>query len=391
VISALITKLAFFGHLGHFWDSCRNGWTSASAFPQLFEVHIMATYERRKGFWRVKVRRAGFPPQTRSFNSKSLAQAWARDVEAKLDRGELVDRSEAHAHTLGDVLKRYLKDVSPHKKGYIPETYKVRAMLRFPVCQLRMSVLNSAHIAAYRDERAQSVKPATVNRDLGIISHAIETARREWGIHMPDNPVHRVRRLRAPLMRSRRLSPEEEQRLLAACKESRKPFLLPVVKLALETAMRRGEITRVERKRIDLKHNVLVLPDTKNGSARAVPLSNVAVAIIEQVLVEMPPKPDGLLFAGVTNEAIKLAFQRAVKRAKLDDFRFHDLRHEATSRLHEKGLNPIEVMSVTGHKSMSSMLRYSHVRGLAVTEKLNRPLDYQPLVHQLTESHHEGR
>jgi integrase len=86
-----------------------------------------------------------------------------------------------------------------------------------------------------------------------------------------------------------------------------------------------------------------------------------------------------------------LAFQRAVKRAKLDDFRFHDLRHEATSRLHEKGLNPIEVMSVTGHKSMSSMLRYSHVRGLAVTEKLNRPLDYQPLVHQLTENRHEGR
>lgn len=70
---------------------------------------------------------------------------------------------------------------------------------------------------------------------------------------------------------------------------------------------------------------------------------------------------------------------------------FHDLRHEATSRLHEKGLNPIEVMSVTGHKSMSSMLRYSHVRGLAVTEKLNRPLDYQPLVHQLTEGRHEGR
>lgn len=351
----------------------------------------MATYERRKGFWRVKVRRAGFPPQTRSFNSKALAQSWARDVEAKLDRGELVDRSEAHAHTLGDVLKRYLKEVSPHKKGHIPETYKVRSILRSPVCQLRMSVLSSAHIAAYRDERAQSVKPATVNRDLGIISHAIETARREWRIHMPDNPVHRVRRLRAPLMRSRRLSPEEEQRLLAACEESRKPFLLPVVKLALETAMRRGEITRVERKRIDLKHNVLVLSDTKNGSARAVPLSNVAKAIIEKVLVEMPPTPDGLLFAGVTNEAIKLAFQRAVKRAKLDDFRFHDLRHEATSRLHEKGLNPIEVMSVTGHKSMSSMLRYSHVRGLAVTEKLNRPLDYQPLVHQQTESRHEGR
>lgn len=72
----------------------------------------MATYERRKGFWRVRVRRAGFPPQTRSFNSKALAQAWARDVEAKLDRGEMVDRSETHAHTPGDVLKRYLKEAA---------------------------------------------------------------------------------------------------------------------------------------------------------------------------------------------------------------------------------------------------------------------------------------
>jgi hypothetical protein len=202
-----------------------------------------------------------------------------------------------------------------------------------------MSLLSSQHIATFRDERARTVTNGTVNRDLALLSHAIQTARREWGIYLPDNPVHLVRKLREPLPRSRRLAPEE---------------------------------------RIDLNNSVLLLPDTKNGSPPAVPLSNVAKAIIGKYLARIPHAPDGKLFAGVTSEAVKLSFQRAVVRAGLVDFRFHDLRHEATSRLHEKGLNPIKVMSVTGHKSMSSMLRYSHVRGLAVTEKLNNPIGYQP-------------
>jgi len=352
----------------------------------------MATYERRKGFWRVKVRRSGFPSQSRSFNTKILAQTWAREIETKMDRGEFVDRTEAEANTLGDVLTRYGKEVSPTKKGAKLEAYRIKALRKFPLCQMRMSLLNSRHIAEFRDERAKTVTSATVNRDLALLSHAIQTARREWGIYLPDNPVHLVRKLREPLPRSRRLAPDEEQKLMAACAESRKPFLVPVVKLALETAMRQGEIVRVERKRIDLKNSVLVLPDTKNGSPRAVPLSNVAKAVIEKYLADIPDAPDGKLFTGVTGEAVKLSFQRAVERSKLDDFRFHDLRHEATSRLHEKGLNPIEVMSVTGHKSMSSMLRYSHVRGLTVTEKLNNPHSHQPISQQQPpESGHEVR
>lgn len=350
----------------------------------------MATYERRKGFWRVKVRRSGFPSQSRSFNTKTLAQTWAREIECRMDRGELIDRTEAEAHTLGDVLTRYGKEVSPTKKGAKLEAYRIKALRKFPICQLRMSLLNSSHIAAFRDERARTVTPGTVNRDLALLSHAIQTARREWGIYLPDNPVHLVRKLREPLARSRRLSPEEEARLMAACAESRKPFLVPVVRLALETAMRQGEIVRIERQRIDLANCVLVLPDTKNGSPRAVPLSNVAKAVIEKYLADIPDAPDGKLFTGVTGEAVKLSFQRAMHRAKLENFRFHDLRHEATSRLHEKGLNPIEVMSVTGHKSIQSMQRYSHVRGLEVTQKLNNPIGHRPMTQQ-AEVAHDGR
>jgi integrase len=334
----------------------------------------MATFERRQGFWRVKVRRAGFPAQSRSFDNKALAQAWAREVESKMDRGDFIDRTEADDNTLGDVLRRYAKVVSPTKKGHESEQLHIRSILKYEVCHFRMSVLKSSNIAAFRDERAEDVSAGTVNRELTILSHAIETARREWDIYMPDNPVQRVRRLKPPLPRSRRLSPLEERRLFEACAQSRGKFLVPAVRLAIETAMRRGEIVRIERRHVDLHNCVLLLPDTKNGSPRPVPLSDVAIETIRKVLTDLPDTGDGLLFSGVTSNALDLAFSRALRRSKIEDFRFHDLRHEATSRLHEKGLNPIEVMSVTGHKSMASMVRYSHVRGLEVTRKLNNPL-----------------
>lgn len=334
----------------------------------------MATFERRQGFWRVKVRRAGFPTQSRSFDNKALAQTWAREVESKMDRGDFVDRSEADRYSLGDVLRRYAAEVSPTKKGQASEELHIRSILRYEVCQYRMSVLKSSQIAEFRDQRSRKVATSTVNRELTIISHAIETARREWDVYMAENPVARVRRLKAPPPRTRRLSPEEERCLLAACAQSRGQFLVPAVRLALETAMRRGEIVRIERRHIDLFNSVLLLPDTKNGSPRAVPLSDVAKDIIGKVLVAMTDIGDGLLFSGVTSNALDLAFTRALRRSGIKDFHFHDLRHEATSRFHEKGLNPIEVMSVTGHKSMASMLRYSHVRGLEVTRKLNNPI-----------------
>jgi hypothetical protein len=122
-----------------------------------------------------------------------------------MDRGGFVDRSEADAHTLSDVLKRYLKEVTPSKKGHVAESFRIRSILRSPISQLRMSVLTSSHIAGFRDEWSRTVSPGTVNRDLTTLSHAIQTARREWEIYMPDSPAYLLRRMRAPLARSRRL------------------------------------------------------------------------------------------------------------------------------------------------------------------------------------------
>ena len=326
----------------------------------------MATLEKRGDFWRVKIRRKGFPIQTRSFDTKSLAERWGRDVESEMSRGIFVDRTEAEKNTLRDILSRYLKEVTPTKRGASAEQSRLNALRDRPISEIKMAALSGTHIAKYRDARLKEVAPATVNKELNLIAHAVETARREWGIHLPENPVRLVRRPTPARPRDRRLVGDEETRLRTACRNARNPFLLPIVKLALETAMRQGEIVGLDWKHINLKKRVAFLPETKNGESRGVPLSSTAIKAIKK----RPLPINGKLFPGVTTEAVKRAFIRACGRAEVKNFHFHDLRHEATSRLFEKGLNPIEVASITGHKTLQMLKRYTHLRAEDLAKKL---------------------
>ncbi len=326
----------------------------------------MATLEKRGDYWRAKVRRKGLPVQSRSFDTKAHAVQWAREVESEIDRGIFVDRTEAEKNTLRDVLTRYKKEVTPLKRGASAEASRLGAMLRRPIVEIKISALSSMHIAKYRDARLGEVTGDSVNKELNLISHALNIARREWGIHIAENPVGLVDRPANGKSRDRRLVGDEHKRLLAACKDARNPFLLPIVKLAIETAMREGEIVSVEWKNVDLKKRTAFLEKTKNGESRTVPLSSAAVAIIKK----LPRSISGMLFPGVTAEAVKTAFKRACERAKIVGLRFHDLRHEATSRLFEKDLNPIEVASITGHKTLQMLKRYTHLRAEDLARKL---------------------
>ncbi|MCE5361529.1 MAG: site-specific integrase, partial [Acidithiobacillus sp.] len=186
-----------------------------------------------------------------------------------------------------------------------------------------------------------------------------------------------------PQGRDRRLVGDEEARLLRECAKAQNPWLLPVVRFAIETAMRAGEILQTKGtadeetrarpvqttgllwKNVDLNRRTAHLPETKNGSARTVPLSSVAV----EVLRGLPRSMDGRVF-GTTYEAIHLSFVRACRRAGIEDLRFHDLRHEATSRLFEKGFNPMEVSSITGHKTLQMLKRYTHLRAEDLAKRL---------------------
>jgi integrase len=186
------------------------------------------------------------------------------------------------------------------------------------------------------------------------------------------NPVHDIKLPAEKNARNRRLQSgeegieSEETRLFRACRKCRNPYLLPIVKLALETAMRQSELVGIRWPDISLKRRTIFLPDTKNGESRTIPLSTAAIA----VLTALPRSITGDVFPGVAAEAIKKAFIRATRRAGIVDFHFHDLRHEATTRFFEQGLNIMEVSSITGHKDLQMLRRYTHLRAEDLARKL---------------------
>ena len=326
----------------------------------------MATIEKRGQFWRVKIRRAGLPAQTRTFNNRTQAQQWARSVESDLDKGITVDLRTAQRTCLADILERYRREVTSTKRGAADENLRLKAMAQRPFARIRMSALTSSHLATYRDERLKEVSGATVILEFSVLSHAIDTARREWDVYLPVNPCTLVRRPPQGRPRNRRLQGDEEQRLLTACRKARNPWLVHCVALALETGMRRGELLGQIWDNVDLERRVAFLPLTKNGESRGVPLSTRAVAILRA----LPPSSNGRVFGELTALALRLSFTRAVRRAGITGLRFHDLRHEATSRFFERGLNVMEVASVTGHKTLQMLKRYTHLSATDLAARL---------------------
>ena len=325
----------------------------------------MATIEKRGPFWRVKIRRTGLPAQTRTFDNRTQAQQWARGVESEIDKGIVVDRRIAQRLSLAEVLERYRREVTPTKRGAADENLRLKAMAQRPFARIRMSALTSSHLAAYRDERLKVVCGATVNRELSTLSHAIDTARREWDVYLPVNPCTLVRRPPQGRPRNRRLQGDEEQRLLSACRDARNAWLAHFVALAIETGMRRSELLGLLWPNVDLERRIAFLPVTKNGESRGVPLSSRAVTILRG----LPDSSNDRVFGELTTDALKQSFKRAVRRAGIAGLRLHDLRHEATSRFFEKGLNVMEVASVTGHKTLQMLKRYTH---LSVTDLATR-------------------
>lgn len=317
----------------------------------------MATIRKLRGRWQAMVRRKGMAPRSKSFDSKSDAERWARSLEAEVDRcGALPDTRPAENTTLAQILMRYRDEISLKKRSAVSERARIGGILRRAICHRTLVLLSTADLATYRDERLKIVAPATVLREINTISHAIDTARREWAIHLPQNPCKLVKRPTSPRGRTRRLVRDEEQRLLSVADAGRSPYLRPLIVLALETGMRRGELLTLEWKHVDLERRVAHLPLTKNGDTRDVPLSRHAIETLTGLTTS-----GGKVF-NVAPNAVRLAWERLVRRAGVVDLHFHDLRHEAVSRLFERGLNVVEVSTISGHKELRMLQRYSHLR-----------------------------
>jgi integrase len=326
----------------------------------------MASIRNRKGKWAVRVVRKGYPDQYATFISKMDAEKWARQVEAEMDRGSYVSLSEAQQTTLGEVIARFIREVLPGMKSAKDDGIRLNAIKTRPIAQYSMAALTPARIAAYRDERLAEVKPDTVIRELAFLSSIINHARREWDINVP-NPVASVRKPKPGAWRDRTLSRAEEALLLHAVEPTgrRNPWTKPLVVLALETAMRQGELLALRWENVELANRVARLPQTKNGDSRTVPLSTRAVETLRQ----LPRCVTGEVFP-LRKAALHRIFARATERAGLTDFRFHDLRHTAITRMASKLPNVIELSAVTGHRSLSMLKRYYHPSAMDLARKL---------------------
>lgn len=323
----------------------------------------MATIRKRLTRWQVQVRKKGHRPVSKSFTSKADAQLWARQVESKIDLGTYLDVSEARKRLLADVIQDYISKVLPTRKARKSSLSRCRLLQR-RLGHLSLASISSSHIAQYRDGRRAEVAPQSIRHELSLLGHILNTAIREWGIHLPHgNPVGAVKSPACSRARDRRLDIHEEQHLLAALRES---YEMPsIVEIALETGMRRGEICGMRWTDIDLTKSTLHIPTTKTGAPREIPLSPRAKA----VLLALPRRIDGSVFS-LSADSITQAFDRACKRAGITNLRFHDLRHEATSRLFEKGLAVMEVATITGHKDLRMLQRYTHLRAEDLARKL---------------------
>lgn len=360
----------------------------------------MATIRKRGAYqWEAQIRRRGYPAQSKTFNTKAEAEAWAKMIESEMSRGVWLSRSEAESTTLREALERYLAEIVPAKKSATREASTIRMLMALPLALRHLVSIRGVDIATLRDEWLQHYAPASILRHMAVLSHVFSVARKEWGMESLGNPVSAVRKPSVSNARTRRISPSVEvldevdgsratqkgelERLIAA---SGSTLLPSIIVLAVETAMRRGEIVSLCWEHVDLVRRVAHLPETKNGSSRAVPLSSKAVETF-RIMREHFDVKSGVVF-DIRADAVTRAFDRAVTRARtsyvkdcleqgilphehfLVNLHFHDLRHEATSRL--AAIFPMhELTKITGHKDPRMLMRYYHPKAEDLAKRLD--------------------
>lgn len=318
--------------------------------------------------WQVQIRRLGTKPISKTFINKDIAVKWANITESEIDRGLYLNRDEAERITISELIDRYSKEVTPLKKSSARELSRLKKLDSF-FGPYTLARLQSSLVARFRDERlAQGLAGSTVVKDLNTLSHVVDIAIKEWNCHISFNPVKNIRRPKLSPSRTRRLCPKEEQVLLMACREH-SVMMEVIVLFAIETAMRLGEMINLEWKDIDLSKSIATLNMTKNGEARQVPLSRRAKDLLNQLPRHI--ESQSVFWRWQTSSGFEASWQRVIKKSKLEDFRFHDLRHEATSRLFEIGLTVMEVSAITGHKTLQMLKRYTHLDAKSIAHKLN--------------------
>lgn len=331
----------------------------------------MATIRKRGDYqWESRIRRKGFPTQSKTFETKDEALAWTAVIESEMIRGIFQCRAEAESTTLSELMLRYQEDITPGKAGAKQEVLRFKVLHRDPLSKRILATIQGKDIHTYIKRRLKTVSESTVNRELNLLGHVFTVAIKDWSIPLTANPVHMVRRPKVPLTaaRTRRLEEGEEERLLVACNQENH-WLHSVVVMATETGQRRGRLLEMRWDAINWEDRVITMPKATSTFKNApveLPLSRRAI----EELKHLPRALNGSVFPAPSPNSISMAFKRACNRANIENLHFHDLRHEATSRMIEKGMSEEFVRAITGHANSKMLTRYTHLRAKDLAKML---------------------
>lgn len=325
----------------------------------------MATITKRgDGQWQSKIRNKGYPAQSKTFSTKANADKWSRLVESEMDRGIFLSTSEAEATTFAELIEKYKKEVLPSKKSQ-QDLHSRLKTVNAAMGHLTLAAITPVTVKEFRDYRLESISSESVRKELSIISILLTLCQKEWGIYLPrGNPVKSITMPPPNKSRDRRLEGDEEKILIAGAKKYG-GLIEDIITIAINTGMRRSEITRLQWKNIILNKRTARLLDTKNGDDRTIPLNSEAIKVLKNQARNL----NGYVF-NIRSDSITQAFERIRKKAGIKNLRFHDLRHEATSRFFELGLNIMEVAAITGHKDLAMLKRYTHLKAEDLAKKL---------------------
>lgn len=328
----------------------------------------MAYISQRGAYWRAEIRRRGHKPIYRTFDTKQLAQLWATRTEAEITAGVFVDRTEAERTILRDALDRYCREVVPAKRFPEQERTRIERWKKDQLAWRPLASLRGADFARYRDaRRAAGRAENTIRLELQIVSHLFEIARKERGFETLTNPLKNIRKPSGSRARDRRLRPGEFAAIRARLAESQNPWVAPAFELAIETSLRQGTFFSLCWEWIKLDARMIEFPPEARGAdnkgvpaklpltCRAVDVLRALAALWQRDLLNMPerirfgpanvdPSPlTGPVF-GTSRNAALLVWKRVVKGENgFPDLRWHDLRHEAASRLFKKGLPDMDL------------------------------------------------
>lgn len=319
----------------------------------------MASISKYKNKWRVQVYKNGHRASA-VFALKMEAKAWAAEKEVEFANGGVA----ATDRTVGDLLDRYLNEVSVSKKGYRYEAIKIKSWQGSLLLKVRLDDLDASHIGAWRDLRLKSVMSSSVNRELNLMSAAFTRAVKEWR-WLKKNPISDIQRPKDPKHRDRRISTDEIERLCSqagfngAIVESQTHLVVAMFLFAIETGMRCGEICGL--KLGDYFDDYVVIRDSKNGDSRHVALSPKAKEL--SALIQGHSISPGV---------VSTLFRRLARRSELLDLHFHDSRHEACTRLARK-LDVLDLARMIGHRDLKSLMIYYNATASDIAKRLVDP------------------